>query len=132
MMLTAQEQIGAMVDQRRSCVAPDALDDKLEGLRAGVDDYMTKPFAFEELLARLDVLRLHAAGNRPASDEIVVGDICIDLSLKTAQRSGLELNLTATEFALLRRFAANAGRVISKTDLLRTVRGSGYLLASDL
>lgn len=106
--------------------AKDALDDKLEGLRAGADDYMTKPFAFEELLARLEVLRRHSTTEQPARDEIVVGDIRLDLSLKTAQRAGRELSLTATEFALLRHFVEHGGRVVSRMDLLRAVWGYDF------
>jgi DNA-binding response OmpR family regulator len=106
--------------------AKDALDDKLEGLRAGADDYMTKPFAFAELLARLEVLRRHSAVDQPVQNEIVVGDIRLDLSLKTAQRAGRELGLTATEFALLRHFSENVGRVVSRMDLLRAVWGYDF------
>jgi len=106
--------------------AKDALEDKLEGLRAGADDYMTKPFAFEELLVRLEVLRRHSAVNEPAQNEIVVGDIRLDLYLKTAQRAGRELGLTATEFALLRHFAENVGRVVSRMDLLKAVWGFDF------
>ena len=101
--------------------AKDALGDKLEGFRAGADDYMTKPFAFEELLARLEVLlrRANVEANMPS--EIVVGDLRIDLALKSAQRGGFELNLTATEFALLRYIMEHANSVVSREDILRAV-----------
>ncbi|MDO5758309.1 MAG: response regulator transcription factor [Rhodobacterales bacterium] len=101
--------------------AKDALDDKLSGFRAGADDYMTKPFAFEELLARIEVL-LRRGGNGPTvREEMVVADLRVDTVLKTAQRGGRELNLTATEFALLGYFMKNANRVVSREEILRAV-----------
>ena len=101
--------------------AKDALDDKLSGFRAGADDYMTKPFAFEELLARIEVL-LRRGGNGPTvREEMVVADLRVDTVLKTAQRGGCELNLTATEFALLGYFMKNANRVVSREEILRAV-----------
>ncbi|HLS19369.1 MAG TPA: response regulator transcription factor [Paracoccaceae bacterium] len=106
--------------------ARDALDDKLEGLRAGADDYMTKPFAFEELLARLEVLLRRTGMAASPLDEIIVGDIRLDLFLRTGQRRGQELGLTATEFKLLRFLAENANRVVSRPDILRAVWGYDF------
>ncbi|MCL3883143.1 response regulator transcription factor [Marivita sp. GX14005] len=106
--------------------AKDALDDKLEGLRAGADDYMTKPFAFEELLVRLEVLLRHANRSQPVQEEISVGDIRLDLPRKVAYYRDAELGLTATEFALLIYFAENAGRVVSRPDILRAVWGYDF------
>lgn len=101
--------------------AKDALDDKLSGFRAGADDYMTKPFAFEELLARIEVLVRRAAGGHTVREELTVGDLRVNLALKTAQRGGEELHLTATEFALLSYFMENADRVVSREEILRAV-----------
>lgn len=106
--------------------AKDSLDDTVEGLRAGADDYMTKPFAFEELLARLEVLLRRSASGQSAQNEIVAGEVRVDLLMKTARYGGEALNLTATEFALLRYFAENAGRVLSRTDILRAVWGYDF------
>lgn len=106
--------------------AKDTLDDTVEGLRAGADDYMTKPFAFAELLARLEALLRRSAAGRSGQDEIVVGDIRLDLSMKTAQFGGQELGLTATEFALLRYFAENAERVLRRMDILGAVWGYDF------
>lgn len=106
--------------------AKDSLDDTVEGLRAGADDYMTKPFAFEELLARLEVLLRRSAAGQSTQDEIVVGEVGVNLLMKTARYGGQDLKLTATEFALLRYFAENAGRVLSRTDILRAVWGYDF------
>lgn len=110
--------------------ARDALGEKLEGLRAGADDYVTKPFAFEELLARLEALLRRAdAGSTPAEPaptEIRVGELRLDLARKTAQRGERELGLTATEFALLRFLAENAGRVVSRMEILNAVWGYDF------
>lgn len=106
--------------------AKDTLDDTIEGLRAGADDYMTKPFAFAELLARLEVLLRRSSGDPSEQNEVVVGDIRVDLLLKTAQYGGQELNLTTTEYALLHYFAENAGRVLSRMDILSAVWGYDF------
>ncbi|MGO1463055.1 MAG: response regulator transcription factor [Marinobacter sp.] len=103
--------------------AKDGLDNTIEGLRAGTDDYMTKPFAFGELLARLEVLLRRSLADPPARDEITVGRISINLDMKTAHHDGQDLNLTVTEFTLLRYLAENAGRVLNRTDILRAVWG---------
>lgn len=106
--------------------ARDALGEKLEGLRAGADDYMTKPFAFEELLARLEALLRRASPKQPAETEIRFGDLRIDLFRKTAERGDCELGLTATEFALLHYLAQNAGRVVSRMEILNAVWGYNF------
>jgi two-component system, OmpR family, response regulator len=105
--------------------AMDATGDKVEGLQAGADDYMTKPFAFEELIARVGaLLRRAPAGEATAGLEI--GDLRLDLARKLAWRGGHELALTATEFALLRYLTENAGRVVSRHDILKAVWGYDF------
>jgi DNA-binding response OmpR family regulator len=106
--------------------ARDALADKLEGLRSGADDYVTKPFAFEELLLRIEALLRRApdpagAPTDATTGKIVSGDLRLDLDRMEAWRGDRALGLTATEFALLRHLAENAGRVISRADLLKAV-----------
>ncbi len=101
--------------------AKDALDDKLEGFRAGADDYLTKPFAFEELLARLTVLLRHSDKSVSRVDEVTLGGLHLDLALKTARHGDHDLGLTATEFALLKFLMENADRVASREDILRGV-----------
>jgi two-component system, OmpR family, response regulator len=107
--------------------ARDALADKLDGLRSGADDYLTKPFALEELLLRIEALlrRAPEAGALEAG-EIRVGDLCLDLGRMAASRGDRPLGLTATEFALLRHLAENAGRVVSRVELLKAVWGYDF------
>lgn len=106
--------------------AKDTLAEKLEGLVAGADDYMTKPFAFEELLARLDALLRRAPESTDVVGEITVGDLTIDPLRKKAARGGRELDLTATEFVLLQYLAARAGTVQSRDDILKGVWGYDF------
>lgn len=106
--------------------ARDALAEKLEGLRAGADDYVTKPFAFEELLARIEALLRRASPAESSPRTLGYGDITIDLSLKTARRAGRDLGLTATEFGLLRYLVENADRVVSRMEILNAVWGYDF------
>ena len=106
--------------------AKDALAEKLEGLGAGADDYMTKPFAFEELLARIAVLLRRAPAREDRPSRIVIGDLCLDLDTKTATRRDRDLDLTATEFSLLRFLAERPDKVQSRVDILKGVWGYNF------
>ena len=93
--------------------AQDAVDAKVETLRAGADDYVTKPFAFEELLARVEAL-----ARRPraiVSPRIVVADLEVDLDAREVKRAGQPIELTPKEFLVLEYLARHAGRVLSRT-----------------
>jgi two-component system OmpR family response regulator len=96
--------------------ALDTLQDKVDGLRGGADDYLTKPFAFDELLARVAAL-LRRDEAEEASRELVVGGLRIDLDSKVASRDGRRLSLTATEFALLLVLAQQPGTVFTRAQL---------------
>lgn len=93
--------------------AQDAVDAKVETLRAGADDYVTKPFAFEELLARVEAL-----ARRPraiVSPRIRVADLEVDLDARIVTRAGQPIELTPKEFLVLEYLARHAGRVLSRT-----------------
>ena len=102
--------------------AKDAVDDRIQGLTAGGDDYVTKPFSLEELIARLRGLlrRSGATLARPGS-QLVVGDLVLDEDSHEVTRAGEPINLTATEFELLRYLMRNPRRVLSKAQILDRV-----------
>jgi DNA-binding response OmpR family regulator len=99
--------------------ALDGVDQRIAGLDAGADDYLTKPFDFGELLARLRALTRRRGDVLPAT--LVVGDLAIDTSRRTVRRNRREIALTAKEFALLLHLARNAGRVVSRAELMSHV-----------
>jgi two-component system, OmpR family, response regulator len=96
--------------------ARDAVDDRVSGLDAGADDYLTKPFSFAELLARLRALVRRAPVERPALLE--VGDLRLDPATRRAWRGDTEVGLSAKEFALLETFMRRPGQVLSRYQLL--------------
>jgi two-component system OmpR family response regulator len=96
------------------------VDDRVKGLEAGGDDYLTKPFAFPELLARVQALIRRATG-APSSTQLTVGDLTLDLMARRATRQGHDIELRAREFSLLEYLMRNAGRVVSKTMILSHV-----------
>jgi len=102
--------------------AKDAVEDRVAGLTAGGDDYVTKPFSLEEVVARLRALlrRAGTTAEREAST-LVVGDLTIDEDSHDVSRDGQEIRLTATEFELLRYFMRNPKRVLSKAQILDRV-----------
>jgi two-component system KDP operon response regulator KdpE len=106
--------------------------DKVEALDAGADDYVTKPFQIDELLARLRALsrRLGAASGVPV---VTFGDVVVDLSTKTVTRSGERVHLTPTEWRILEFLARNPGSLVTRQALLKDIWGTeqvadtGYL-----
>lgn len=98
-----------------------SVDDRVRGLRAGGDDYMVKPFAFSELLARLHALwrRASVVGGEPTC--LTVGDLSMSLLSREVVRAGRQLDLQAREYALLEYLMRNAGHVVSKTMIMEHV-----------
>jgi two-component system, OmpR family, KDP operon response regulator KdpE len=105
----------------------DSENDKVTALEKGADDYLTKPFGIEELLARIRVALKHSAQAMGSSQEVIsAGPILVDLTSHTVTRSGEEVKLTATEFKLLAYLAANAGRVLTHQAILTHVWDNTY------
>ena len=92
--------------------ARDAVDDRVTGLDVGADDYLTKPFAFRELLARVRALARRRPAMRP--ETVRVADLEVDLGARRVRRGGREVELTAKEFALLEFFALHRGQVVDR------------------
>jgi two-component system OmpR family response regulator len=102
--------------------ARDSVEDRVAGLTAGGDDYVTKPFSLEEVVARLrGLLRRAGAASSRAGSSLVVGDLVLDEDSHEVHRGGVELHLTATEFELLRFLMRNPRRVLSKAQILDRV-----------
>ncbi|MGB7438586.1 MAG: response regulator transcription factor [Candidatus Acidiferrum sp.] len=99
--------------------ARDAVNDRILGLDSGADDYLTKPFEFGELLARLRALLRRPKDLRPS--QIVAGDLLLDTAAQTAKRSDRLIALTAKEYALLEFFARNANRVVGRAEIAEHV-----------
>jgi DNA-binding response OmpR family regulator len=101
------------------------VDDRVKGLQAGGDDYLTKPFAFAELLARLQALLRRSAGGAEPT-RLVVGELTLDLLSRKVERAGKGIDLRPREFALLEYMMRHPGRVLSKTMILSHVWGYSF------
>ncbi|NLF76172.1 MAG: response regulator [Chloroflexi bacterium] len=101
-------------------------EDKIAALDAGADDYLTKPFGVGELMARLRVALRHALAQVDETAGFVLGDLEVDLVRRMVKVKGEEVQLTPTEYALLRHLIKHAGKVLTHTQLLREVWGPGY------
>ena len=97
-----------------------SVDDRVKGLKAGGDDYLTKPYAFSELLARIEVLVRRRSAAQPQT-RLVVADLELDLLSRTVRRAGKSIDLLPREFALLEYLMRNAGSVVTRTMMLENV-----------
>jgi two-component system copper resistance phosphate regulon response regulator CusR len=102
--------------------AADRVEDRVRGLRAGADDYLIKPFAFTELLARIQAVgRRGSLRSHVQSDRLVLGDLELDIARRRASRAGSRLDLTAQEYTLLSVMMHRRGEVLSRTVLTEQV-----------
>lgn len=106
--------------------ARDARQDRVDGLKSGADDYLTKPFGFDELLARMEALLRRGRPVAPADAVLRVGELTLDPASRKVARAGRPIALTAREFALLHYLMSHAGQVISRTRLLSNVWDYGF------
>ena len=125
--LSVIEQLRAKRQQMPVLIlsARHTVDDRVKGLQSGGDDYLTKPFAFAELLARLQAL-LRRSGGYTEPTRLAVGEISLDLLSRRVERSGRPLDLRPREFSLLEYLMRHPGRVLSKTMILSHVWGYSF------
>lgn len=102
------------------------VEDKIEGFEAGADDYLVKPFAFKELLARIKSLLRRTVTNFPNSHILRIADLEINLDNKEVTRAGNRISLTAKEFQLLEYLVRNKNRVVSRADIAGKVWDIGF------
>jgi len=102
-----------------------SVDDRVKGLQAGGDDYLTKPFSFVELLARVQAL-IRRANRETEPTRLVAGELTVDLLSREVTRAGSRIDMQPREFALLEYLMRNAGRVVSKTMILEHVWGYDF------
>lgn len=110
--------------------AKDTVQDKVNGLNAGADDYLAKPFEFEELIARIYALGRRSAG--AVSNDLVVGPVTINVASRTVKVNGVDVTLTQKEFNLLYFLASNENVVVSRQQILDYVWDYDYAPASNL
>jgi DNA-binding response OmpR family regulator len=111
--------------------ALDGVDDRVRGLDAGADDYLPKPFAFQELMARLRALSRRRVQPRDPQ-ELAVDDLTLDLRRRRAQRDGRAIELSPKEFSLLEFLMRNEGRVVTRTQILDHLWGYDFATDSNL
>jgi len=116
-----QLRIGKIATPVLMLTARDTVPDLVRGLDSGADDYLSKPFAFEELLARLRAVRRRAPVPRPTT--LQVGDLVLDPATREVSRGGAGIPLTRTEYNLLERLMNHAGKVVSRRSLIEAVWG---------
>lgn len=111
--------------------ALDGVDDRVRGLDAGADDYLAKPFAFQELLARIRALSRRRVQPREPQ-ELTVDDLTLDLRRRRAQRNGTTIELSPKEFSLLEFLMRNQGRVVTRMQILDHLWGYDFATDSNL
>lgn len=112
--------------------AKDSIEDRVRGLDLGADDYLVKPFAFEELLARIRVMIRKSTSGGNSTNRIQIADLCIDLSTRRVVRGEKEIELSSKEFSILRYLALNQGIVLSRDKIEQQIWNYDYTGASNV
>ncbi|MCD1146273.1 response regulator transcription factor [Kocuria sp. LUK] len=108
------------------CTARDSVEDTVAGLDKGADDYLAKPFRFQELLARVRARLRERAAHDPAREELRCGSLSLDVNTRCAVVEGREVELSAREFAMARAFVEHPGQVLTREQLLNRVWGHDF------
>jgi two-component system, OmpR family, copper resistance phosphate regulon response regulator CusR len=108
------------------------MEDKLQGFEYGADDYLSKPFEFKELLARIKALLKRSRAQPMSAGVIKIADLEINLDAKTITRAGIEIELRSKEYTLLEYLATKKGKVISRSELIENVWGTNFDINSNV
>lgn len=112
--------------------AKDSIEDRVIGLDLGADDYLVKPFAFEELLARIRVMIRKSASGGAQTNIIEIADLTVDLNTRKVLRAGNEIELSSKEFSILRYLALNQGIVLSREKIEQNIWNYDYMGSSNV
>jgi DNA-binding response OmpR family regulator len=134
LMLPGKDGLSIISELRRAKIATPIIilsarvdvEDRVRGLEAGADDYLTKPFSFAELVARVSALMRRASARVETLTRLEFADLTLDLVARRVRRGGLVIDLQTKEFMLLEYFMRNSGRVLSKTMILQHVWDYGF------
>ena len=112
--------------------ARDSIEDRVKGLDTGADDYLVKPFAFEELLARIRVMLRKQGEMRPQEEVFIVADLTVDCKSHEVKRKGEKIELSSKEFALLEYMIRNRGKVLSREQIENHIWDYDYMGSSNM
>lgn len=139
-MLPGKDGISILKEMRKEgnytpvllLTARDSIEDRVNGLDAGADDYLVKPFAFDELLARIRVMLRKQGEIRPQEEIFTVADLTMDCKRHEVRRAGCEIELSSKEFALLQYLVRNKGKVLSREQIEQHIWDYDYMGSSNM